>query len=327
MRKKKKEQENEIFEFITLPSADNSKIERAQKGIPQYSESELYEDLEEKMENLKPKGKKGRRKKIFQVLFLVVVCALSVVLLMGLGDLSGAETVTIGALFRNARIRYFLISIALTLLALLCEAFLFSFLCRITTGRFRPFISLKTAILGKYYDDITPLGAGGQPFQMVYLAKNDVPIGVATSLPLVKYFTWILVNIPICAVLLVVNSGALAGVDPTVAATVRVASWIGIGLNACVPLFILTFTFLPKLGEKLVSGVLKLGVKMKLVRNYDKLYEKATKTVVDFRSSMRYVSKNALYLLVCALLMLGILALNYSIPYFVVLSFSPRPYP
>ena len=61
MRKKKKEQENEIFEFITLPPADNSKIERAQKGIPQYSESELYEDLEEKMENLKPKGKQGRR--------------------------------------------------------------------------------------------------------------------------------------------------------------------------------------------------------------------------------------------------------------------------
>lgn len=322
MRKKKKEQENEIFEFITLPPADNSKIERAQKGIPQYSESELYEDLEEKMENLKPKGKKGRRKKIFQVLFLVVVCVLSVVLLMGLGDLSGAETVTIGVLFRNARIRYFLISIGLTLLALFCEAFLFSFLCRITTGRFRPFISFKTAVLGKYYDDITPLGAGGQPFQMVYLAKNDVPIGVATSLPLVKYFTWILVNIPICAVLLLVNAGALSGIDPAMATTVRVASWIGIALNACVPLFIVTFTFLPKLGEKLVGGVLKLGVKMKLVRNYDKMYEKATKTVVDFRSSMRYVSKNPLYILVCALLMLCILALNYSIPYFVVLSFS-----
>ena len=322
MRKKKREQENEIFEFITLPSADNTRIEGAQKGIPQYSETELIEDLEEKMETLNPKGKKGRRKKIFQIVFLVVICVASVFLLMGLGDLSGAETVTIGELFRNARIRYFLAAIGLTLLGLLVESFLFSFLCRITTGRFRPFISFKTAVLGRYYDDITPLGAGGQPFQMVYLAKNEVPIGVATSLPLVKYFTWILVNIPICALLLIINSGALSGVDPAVAATVRVASWIGIALNACVPLFILTFTFLPKLGEKLVSGVLKLGVRLKLVRNYDKMYEKATKTVVDFRSSMRYVSKNVLYILVCAALMLVILLLNYSIPYFVVLSFS-----
>ena len=321
MRKKKKEQEkeNEIFEFITLPPTDNSKIDRASKDIPQYSESELYEDLEEKMETLRPKGKKGKRKKILQIVFLIAVCVASVFLLMGLGD-GDDGSMTIGQLFANMRVQYMVITLLLVLAQILLESFFFAYLCRITTKKFRPFVSFKTAMLGKYYDNITPLGTGGQPFQMLYLSKNEVPVGVATSLPLVKYFTWIFVNIPICIALLMFNDAALSGVDVAVGTTVRIAAWTGIALNAFVPILILLFTFLPKAGEKIVGGVLRLGRKMKLVRNYDKLYDKAMHTVTDFKSSMAYVTKRVGHLVGCVVLMIAVLAVNYSIPYFVLLS-------
>ena len=322
--RKKKMRDNEAITFITLPDRKEKKVNA--KGVPAYSERELYSSLEERMESLKPHGKKGRRNKILQIALLVFCCVMSIFLLRGLSAGSGeAGSVTVGQLFADMRLGYALAALAGVLFFIIVESFFFSYLCRITTGRFRPFISFKTAMLGKYYDNITPLGAGGQPFQMVYLNKNDVPIGVATSLPLIKYFTWVFVNVPLCILLMIINNHALDSLSIEAATTMRVAAWLGVALTAIVPIFVIFFTALPKFGEKVVGGLLTLGSKIRfgkhrLVKDYDKSYAKAVKTVADFKSSMAYVSRRFLYVLVCVLLMIVSIWISNTIPYFVLLA-------
>lgn len=44
------------------------------------------------------------------------------------------------------------------------------------------------ALMGLYYSNITPGASGGQPMQVYYLKKRDVPIGVSSSVLTVKFF-------------------------------------------------------------------------------------------------------------------------------------------
>ncbi len=44
------------------------------------------------------------------------------------------------------------------------------------------------ALIGLYYSNITPGSSGGQPMQVYYMKKRDVPIGVGSSVLTVKFF-------------------------------------------------------------------------------------------------------------------------------------------
>lgn len=48
--------------------------------------------------------------------------------------------------------------------------------------------TLYVAIMGIYYCNVTPGATGGQPMQVYYLKKKNIPIGIATSTLTVKYF-------------------------------------------------------------------------------------------------------------------------------------------
>jgi len=47
---------------------------------------------------------------------------------------------------------------------------------------------LFVALMGMYYSNITPGASGGQPMQVYYMKKRDVPIGVSSSVLSVKFF-------------------------------------------------------------------------------------------------------------------------------------------
>ena len=49
--------------------------------------------------------------------------------------------------------------------------------------------AFETATLGKYYDSITPSGAGGQPFQIWWLHKKGYSSGSAGAMPIVGFLT------------------------------------------------------------------------------------------------------------------------------------------
>ena len=59
---------------------------------------------------------------------------------------------------------------------LFLDTFTISYLLRISTGKWRMGISYKVFAIGKYYDNITPLATGGQPFQITYLKNRGVPL-------------------------------------------------------------------------------------------------------------------------------------------------------
>lgn len=212
----------------------------------------------------------------------------------------------------------FLIVIAFLALVVISETLACSYLLKQSTGKWRMGLAFKVTQLGRYYDSVTPMAAGGQPFQITYLKTHGTPIHTSLSIPLAKYvfsqIAWVIISF-VCLI--------ISWTDSSYGTFVSVASIIGFVLSF-IMLFVTLFLSICKtVGRKLVVKTLKLLHKMKIVKNYDKQYEKITKYISDFQDVMKQYAKSPKDFIIMLVLSLARNVFNYCIPFFVVKFFIP----
>lgn len=327
-RNKKNKRREEAIEYLNVPAWDEDRkidFKRKKKfDLPAgATDKQKLDNIEEKVDKLQPVTKKGKKKKIFQILFLVLCSVLSVSLLLFTSE---EELIPLGEVLAGENIGYLALALLLLGIMLLADTIKFVYLTNVTTSRFRPFLSFKVCILGRYYDCITPLGTGGQPFQMYYLSKRDVPVGVATSIPMLKYFLGQVAILLMVLGLMLFVPIDIAGfnLDITAFNATKAAAYLGLGVNSFVPLFITFITLMPKVGKKITGGILRMGSRFKIVKNYDTTYTKVIRNVEDFQTSMRYVSSNPLHVMSIMLLTVVEYVCYLSIPYYISLAFGAQ---
>lgn len=185
----------------------------------------------------------------------------------------------------------------ISLLALVVGYYLFltlkiNVLIRSTTGRSRHKLAFSTAVLGKYYDNITPFGSGGQPFQMFNLGRK-LDVGHATAIPIADFIINQLVFVIISVVVFIVNPGSLG--DNTF---LQVAAYIGLVFYAFIPVVVIVFSFFPRVITAIAKFFCKLGHKLHLIKDLEKTEHKVTDAVQRYSSSLKLVSKNWGYLII-----------------------------
>ena len=183
------------------------------------------------------------------------------------------------------------------------------------TGKYRTKLSMETAVFGKYYDYVTPFGAGGQPFQAIHLAHNGIPEGSATAIAITSFF-----SSQVAFFLLAVMSTALDCRE--VPEAVKIVSYVGMGIGVIVPIFTVLFSLFPKVGSAVIGFFIKVGHRLHLIRDYEATREKTLSVLLGNAESLRRIcTKPAVF---CRVLLYGIgekLAL-YSIAYFVLRFFG-----
>lgn len=255
---------------------------------------------------------------------LLAVIALGIYLMFNV--VHDAEAKTLGEAIRGSDWRWFLATLVVLLVILFCDWMKYATIMRTTTGKFYMRSSLKVSLLGKFYDNVTPFAAGGQPMQIYYLHKKGFSGGISSAVVLIRYFAqmfcWTLVGI----LLMATHTGVLSQLgDPVWEKTIMIAAWIGIAVNMFLPLMIAFFALFPKLARALTSLVVGAGAKMKIVKDKEKTMKKAEKVVSDFRSGFKIMSHNPLGFIALMLCCLGDVILTYALPYFVLKTFSALP--
>ena len=259
---------------------------------------------------------KSKKSKIINIVFfivnIVVVAGILIYQLMG-EDFQVDESVKLSLNLSS------LVVVALLLFAVvICDTFAISYLLKQSTGKWRWGISYKTSQIGRYYDSVTPMSTGGQPFQVTYLKGRGVPIHNALSIPLAKYMFnqigWLLVSLMALIV---------SWVDNSYGTFVSIASIVGFVLASFV-LFVMFFLSISKkVGRVLVVKTLKLLYKMKIVKNYDKQYEKITKAISDYQDVMKQFAKSPKDFIIMSSASFLKCFVNYSIPFFIIQLFVP----
>ena len=278
-------------------------------------EKEQLEEAEEKVKNQNTKKKKW-------INFLMLVINIGVVAGILAYQLAGEnmEVSSFGELIKNINWGIFFLIIVVFALLMFFETSKFWILTHKTCKTNRPALSYKVSAVGKYYDAITPLASGGQPFQIYYLTKRGVKGSDSVSICMGKYVIQQIAYI-IFTLIIMILSIALSSTDTVGGTVVTASSWIGFSLNAFLIFIVAIISINKSVGNKIVLGVLKFFHKIKLVKNYDKQYTKIQKAVNDYQSTMKkYAKEKGTFFSIFGLSLL-FLFLHYCIPFLIHASF------
>jgi hypothetical protein len=193
------------------------------------------------------------------------------------------------------------------------------------TGKSRWWLSYDVAIVGKYYDDITPFAVGGQAFQIVRLTKNGVSAGVATSIPIIKMIINTAINAFVAVLFFVFGMPLIPSSSTLNSLLLLIFEILGV-IGLIITVLVVLFMFLVSSGSlftrSFISGLLRAGYKLKIVKNYRKTFKKVLNQVSEYKLSMSYLWKHKKLLFKMILLCL-VECLSYAvIPYFVVMAFA-----
>lgn len=295
-----------------IKSKKEAKLKQIQNEQLSVEESKKVEEkIEEATKEVSKSGSK--KKKITNILFFVfnilLVAGILVWNILSSDDFSPLNLLDINFLFIFVAILFLILIICVDVLSV--HRMIYR-----KTMRSRWFLSYKSLGILRYYDAVTPLSSGGQAFMVTYLTSRDVPASTALSIPVAKLvfqqISWLFITF-ICLVVSFTNgmSGSF----------VSAASIIGFILAFLMVAFILFISLSKKMGKKLVSACLKLLVKIRILKDFDKHYGKVMGFVEDYQKIMKEYSKSKLDIFYQICLHLTRFVLLFSIPYFIYLAF------
>ena len=254
-----------------------------------------------------------KKKRIWTILFVLVNAA--VIAATAFNEFSGKPAGSVGLVF-SKRALFYLGCVGLCLLVLLFAESLKYFLMMRSLGEKPSFrIAFETASLGKYYDCITPSGAGGQPFQIMWLHKHGYSDGGSSAMTIAGYVTMQAGFILLAMYVFV----AWRSVDLE---AIRYTSYLGLLLFSLIPGLLVLFSVMPKTVKKLVSAVIRLCGRIRLVKDPEESTVRVMEMLDSYHSSLAVIAKNK-QVLVCLL----VLSLVYrialcSMPFFVLKMFG-----
>lgn len=200
---------------------------------------------------------------------------------------------------------------------LVFDTFQIGYLVKMDTGKWRLGLSFKASALGRYYDAITPLSIGGEPFQVAYLRKYDVPASSSLSIPIARSIIFYQISFLILSITALIVSRTNTGFN----AFASIMSILGFVISFFL-LFMVVFLSISKnVGKKIVVRVLKLLQKMKIIKNYEKQYIRVTKYVEEFQTTCRRYMRSFKDFIINFLLAFVRLVILYSIPFIIYMCF------
>ncbi len=264
---------------------------------------------------------KSKRKKIFNLVFFLVNMGLVFLVFWNFAHEQGGIE-PLSTLFANSpKWRYIFIALGLFVLTNIFNGLRFSTFIYSKTKKFRPIFGYKLGAYGRYYDLVTPMGSGGQPFEIYYLKKNGYSGEASTAIPLAKYMIWQITFSVLCTIILILYSSKLVELSTAV----LVLAWVGLGIILALFLFVFFMSVTKKFGAGLVVAVLKLLAKLKIVKNYRSTLRKVLRFVKSYQFSIKSFVKNPWTIILSSLSTVGSLVCNSLIAYFVLRSFVAEP--
>ena len=187
-----------------------------------------------------------------------------------------------------------------------------------------PFKSaFKVAMVGQYFNAISPFAIAGQPMQLVAMSRQGVSTGIALSVLVRKYLIY---QVTLTVYSLAVILFRFQFFDSQIHGFMPLAL-VGFGAQAGIVLLLLLFSTNRKLTTKLIDGVFWLLSKLHIVKKPEETSEKV-KTQLEFyldnNKQMNHNLRMSLTLYGLTFLQMTVL---FSVPFFIYKAFHNGGFP
>lgn len=273
--------------------------------------------------------KKRSRKNVWGFVFTIVIFALVVWALFQLSNtLQSGNTTAFGELIAGCNGWFILAAVGVLLVFWLTDVLKYSLLNKTFGCKLGFKKDIKLALTGRYYECITPTGTGGQPMQIYYMYKNGVGGGKSSSVVMVKYAVSMFASLLVGAIVMGIWGPTLASVIPNAPAdagglslkVIYIAGWVGFGINACAPIFVVFVVFCPKFLKWLINLGLVILHKMHLLKRYEERRDKIFNGIDDFSVCSQFIFKHPVKFFELLLLCLVEPICGWClIPYFIIM--------
>ena len=260
---------------------------------------------------------KKTKKRLFVALF--VIFNVAAILYTALSEFTGdhASATKFSDLEINAL--YLIPAFLCFVAALLFETLKYHVLLKKLGGVSSFKLAFETAVFGKYYDCVTPLGSGGQPFQIYHLSKSGVNTGASAAVPVLGFLGLQFTFIVLAAVSFIFGAGFVSA-----SVAIRVMAYVGLACYMFVPAVILLFTFFPKPAGAVLSFFIKLFSRLHIIKDGERAREKVLRRVAEYDKCLVLGLKQPTAVVLVLLYSLLYHAALYSIPFFVIYAFGGK---
>lgn len=287
-------------------------------------------EYEKEYQEQQPEIKEPKKRKFgwLGMIFLLLIIGLGIYLMFRITDLiPGAKAEDLATLFKEINLKYLLISVGIAVLIPSLIVVEYAIVSHAVSGNVRPGILIKTTLLGKYYDYITPFSTGGQPMQIHYLHKHDYDGAHASAIILIRYSVNIVCWLIVGVTLMGLGIHALSQIgDNASRIFLLTAGIVGISINLLLPVSVLIFVIAPRFANALTKFIVKIGMRLHIVKDPYKALKKAYKTVFDFRMCFRTIAKKPWHFIFLILVSIIEYFLTFALPFFVMKSLTTSLY-
>ena len=264
---------------------------------------------------------KDLTKKVLKNTLLLIFFGLTFYMIYAVSKtLSGGNIASLKDLLSTVN-PYYAILLAVIVLIMFCtDALKYSIISKITVKKFDLKLSMSVGIMGRFYDNITPFNTGGQPYQVYQYYKKGYPADTSTAIPIVKYIFQLIAWIVCSLILYLANHDALKYLPNNQAIAVRSLTYVGISIAAIAPLIVVLFSLFPSAIHKVIAFFIKIGVKLKIVPDYEKVDKKVVDFLEGYRQAFVHIAKDKVGVIFLFLVSCLDFFVVMSVPYFVIMA-------
>lgn len=274
-------------------------------------EAEFEQNDEEMSAPEKPKSKNKTLKRIATVLFVILNVVIIYFIAVDAYSKAKDNVRAIGT-FSFTSILFLLGGGLCFLIVLGCETAKYMLMMRHLGEKVSIRHAFSTAALGKYYDCITPSGAGGQPFQIWYLHSKGYSSGASSAMPLSAFFTMQFGFVFLGIVVAIFGNGAPIDIS------IKLVSYIGIFTYTLAPVMIVITGVAPKLAMRIVAFFVRIGAKLHILKKPNHTLMKSIKGLNNYSRNVKKITSNKKLLIELLLLSLLFQVAMCSMPFFAV---------
>ena len=223
------------------------------------------------------------------------------------------------AVLSNANVCFLLAAVLCFFVSLLFEAKAYLDIIKVYNKDYSVGKSYKMLLITKFFNGITPFSSGGQPMQVYLLNKDGIKVTKATSIIIQNFIIYQLALVVFGLIAIGVNYN-FELFEKTI--ILRKLVTLGFFLNTLVMVGLFVISFSSSFNHFVVRKIIDILSKLKLVKNKEEKQEKWRLKIDEFHEGAIYLRKNKLLFVKAFAYNMIYLALNYLMPYFVILAMS-----
>lgn len=176
---------------------------------------------------------------------------------------------------------------------------------------------LHQILITQFFNGITPFATGGEPMQVYMLKKSGIKVAQATNIIVQEFIMYQIALVLIGLVCLGLNFAFdICNVSPFLGNLIL----LGFIINIFIGLLSIFISFSKKFSKFIVNISLKIGIKLKLIKNIEKTTASWNEKVEEYNESGTMLKENKKLFFTCVLVNFAALFVFYLIPFFVFLS-------